>query len=966
MSRSDGPTLRFDAFHLPPGVDLLYRGADVMPLEPRAVRVLRYLVEHHDRVLTKEEILEEIWADVFTTDGVLKKAVSQIRRVIGDDAERSKFIATYHSRGYRFIAPVNRAHTPPPATTVAPIPPAPSNELIPNYDRLAARDAEMLTLRAELKSALEGNPRPVVLTGDAGIGKTQLIRHFRRWTLEQETISVYGRFFDYRGARLAPYQVFIDLLRDAIGRNAEGESLRDVIEEATGVRLPAGLFGVERATSPGAVGDQYRFVIPICRCWLALSRKRPVVMILDDWQWADPASLDVVACLMRMLHSERLMLIMVVRANEAERDDDPVRRWLEEHAAGRAYTTLRLEPLDQNECLEVIGSIFGMRRSADIPRRDVESLYRLTNGNPYFLVETLRLLVAAGAVVPDEAKKRWIWKGIKNLALPETLVTAARAKVDRLSDRVRALLELASVLGDEFRVRTLCTLAGEDEESVEEMLSEGLRAGVLSIQGLTPGEDCRFQHSILRHVVYDSIPPHRRRALHVRAAEAIEIIYADERDRIAEALVAHYRAAGNARRSFEAGLSAWRTASLRSEWRKALALIERADEAARALEESEERLNDSERAELFIALAETWRAVGRIRDAQSIAERAVALATSSDDSRVLARAVFIQGLAEIAASDYANARTLLTEAIDLFRRVEDTPAMAQTMAQLAIVEAAVGNYERAWTLVTRLRGYSASEDVNAMAEGILGWAMALRGRFAEGAELLEDALEYYDRAGDVRERALLLRRLHWTHLSRGNYDEAIRLAIRAREDSVTTGDANGEAKANMGIGQARLAQGFHDEAMSFFRRAIEQLKVIGDAHCEAECLWLLGRAFYETGRLDDAQSQLDRSLQMIRTIGDRDDEFRILIDVARLNILRGELLHAQQNATTARRIAEDLGNREGSALAMLELAHVALLRGDADLANEQARRAAAVLEELQSAERWRATSLLDRIDRVSS
>ncbi|HWW61364.1 MAG TPA: winged helix-turn-helix domain-containing protein, partial [Thermoanaerobaculia bacterium] len=277
MARADGTTLRFDAFHLPPGVDLLYRDTDVVPLEPRAVRVLRYLVEHHDRVLSKEELLEEVWADVFTTDGVLKKAVSQIRRVLGDDADRSRFIATYHGRGYRFIAPVGRAASSRP-------PASPRRELLPSYDQLAGRNAEMLTLRAELRSALEGNPRPVVITGEAGVGKTQLARHFRRWTLEQGAVSLYGRFFEYRGARLAPYQIFIDLLRDAVA-DEPGASLGDRVESMCGMRLPAGLFTDSEHSLAGAgaasLGDHYRFVVPLTRCWLALSRKQPVVMVLD-------------------------------------------------------------------------------------------------------------------------------------------------------------------------------------------------------------------------------------------------------------------------------------------------------------------------------------------------------------------------------------------------------------------------------------------------------------------------------------------------------------------------------------------------------------------------------------------------------------------------------------------------------------------------------------------------------------
>jgi DNA-binding winged helix-turn-helix (wHTH) protein/pSer/pThr/pTyr-binding forkhead associated (FHA) protein len=104
------PALYFDSFHLPHNVDLLYNGEEVVPLEPRAVQVLRYLAQNHERVVPKEELLDTIWPDVFTTDGVLKRAISQVRRALGDDADEARFIETYHRRGYRFIAPVRRHH----------------------------------------------------------------------------------------------------------------------------------------------------------------------------------------------------------------------------------------------------------------------------------------------------------------------------------------------------------------------------------------------------------------------------------------------------------------------------------------------------------------------------------------------------------------------------------------------------------------------------------------------------------------------------------------------------------------------------------------------------------------------------------------------------------------------------------------------------------------------------------------
>ncbi|HJQ39732.1 MAG TPA: AAA family ATPase [Thermoanaerobaculia bacterium] len=921
MSHADDSVLQFGAFHLPQGVELLYRGEEVVPLEPRAVRVLRYLVEHNDRVLSKEELLEEVWSDVFTTDGVLKKAVSQIRRTIGDDAEQSRFIATYHGRGYRFIAPVTRAGAAAPKVASEPAP-----ELMPNYDQLAARDMELLTLRAEFLSALEGSPRPVAITGEAGIGKTQLVRHFRRWAVQQGAISLYGRFFDYRGARLAPYELFIDLLRSWSGGlqpagtlgglKPAAPSLRDAIEAASGIRLPAELFEESNRGDVvgGQAGDHFRFIVPICRAWLALSRRQPIVLALDDLQWADPASLDILGCLMRLIGSEPLMLIVIIRSDEVESGDHRVRTWLAGEALRRTYTTLRLQRLAEPDCREVIGRIFGIRRRGEVPPGDVETLHGLTGGNPYFLVETLRHLVAVGAIAPDDGSRGWRWNGVRDRPLPETILTAARAKVDRLPERVRGMLEHASVIGEEFHIETLCAITGSTVAEVEEVLSEGVRGGVLSIQNLSPGEDCRFQHSILRHVVYDAVPPRRRRELHARAAAALESVYGAESERVAEALAAHWLAAGDKRRAFEAGMRAWRAASSRSEWRKALTLIERAQETSRGL-----TLGTGESLELLLALGETWRAAGRLRESLAVLDRAVAI-----EGADLGRALLLRGLTEFALSDYTTARASLAQALDFFLEQDNRPAIARTLVHLAAVEAATGRYERAASLLEELQAGQPSAELAALADGIIGWSLALRGEYAKGAELLARALEYHDRVGAIRERAHLLRRLHWTHLSRGEFEKAIELATRARADSATVGDVDGEAKANMGIGQAHLGLHQHDEAVSFLTRAITQLKPVGDVHCEAECLWLLGRARCETGALDESAELLDRALTMIRKIGDRDDEFRVLTDMARLKIARGEHDAARECALAARAIAAALKNQQG-----VEQAEAELMRCDA-------------------------------------
>src|SRR5829696_8747294 len=267
-------TYHFSPFSLSPGVGLLFRDGAPVSLEPRAVKVLAYLVRSRGRVVPKEELLDKVWSDVFTTDAVLKQAVSQIRRALGDAAERPRYIQTFHARGYQFIAPVSveaevteeAAGTARPAAapakenegdavTAPPRAEMRREEAGPNYDLLVGREKELSLLRAEYGRVLAGAGQPVVVRGEPGIGKTQLARHFGRWAREQGAAFIYARFFDYEASRLAPYETFIDLLSAALSpeRRAEagtsrahtGRELREAVASRCGERLPDELFGVE-------------------------------------------------------------------------------------------------------------------------------------------------------------------------------------------------------------------------------------------------------------------------------------------------------------------------------------------------------------------------------------------------------------------------------------------------------------------------------------------------------------------------------------------------------------------------------------------------------------------------------------------------------------------------------------------------------------------------------------------------
>src|SRR5215216_5616659 len=573
-------TFHFPPFSLSPGVGLLFRDGAAVSLEPRAVKLLAYLVRSRGRVVPKEELLDQVWSDVFTTDAVLKQAVSQIRRALGDAADAPRYVQTFHARGYQFIAPVSveTEETPKPAAshesdavetpaTVAPQAGA-SEEAGPNYDLLVGREKELSLLRAEYGRVLAGAGQPVVVKGEPGIGKTQLARHFGRWAREQGAAYVYGRFFDYEASRLAPYETFIDLLSGALsfgGRSLAPGELRGAVKARCGVELPDELFVVNDSNTQlarAASGDHFRIVAPMGRAFLRLSRERPLVMVLDDLQWADEVSLDCLGYLMRVRAAEPLLLVMPARAEEASDTKHKLGEWLKRHADYRSFTSVRLQPLSEPAVREAVEEAFGGAfRAPLIPQTDTSTVFRVTGGNPYFLVETLRLLVAEGAISAadgaSESGPRWQWNGIENVPLPDSLVMAALGKLERTPSDLRELLEHAAVIGDEFRVETLARMSGRGEDELDESLREGLRLGVLAERGLSLGEDYRFYHTILRRVLYESLAPRRRRRLHMLAAAAIEQVHARHPERLAESLSTHYEAAGNARRAFRWSMRAW-------------------------------------------------------------------------------------------------------------------------------------------------------------------------------------------------------------------------------------------------------------------------------------------------------------------------------------------------------------------------------------------------------------------------
>lgn len=818
----------------------------------------------------------------------------------------------------------------------------------PVPDRLLGREAEQGTLQAEFRRCRIGSGYPVIVHGDPGVGKTFLARHFQGWAEAQGARVLYTRFYEDHDASLSPYQIFLDLLSAAEESSFDSRNAANGEEQAPEISNPSSAF----AQSIG-------------QAFVRLSRQQPLVLIFDDLQWATPACRDAIGYLMRASDGESLMLLGLARSEDLSRADHPVARWLSRQAAQRRFTSLSLESFDRTRFGAVLRALVpGPAGTSDVPPADVRRLYDLSGGNPYFLIELLRLLVTRGTLAWEQHPvPGWRWRNPGEWTLPDTLVMAARSKLYGLPPELLDVLQGAAVLGDEFRLATLQSLLGLPTLKLEKGLDAAVNHGLLTHRGLLPGSDYGFRHSLVRQVILEDLAPFQRRRLHAAAAGALQPAGSDSAPALAAALSWHYEAAGQHEETVTWSLAAWREARSRAQWPEAMRLLERARGALDCTNEG--GTAGRQRLETMLGQAEAAWQLGQLKRSRDCAEAALALARHAAEPVFEAGALLQQACTAVALGHYRAAERAAESAADCFIELQDTVGVSKARMQLAAARTAMGNYRSATEVMHQILKRSRDASTIDAANGQLGWALALQGRFSEAVPPLQSSVAGAERLGQARELAVRLRRLHWVHLSVGEYGEAYALARRAYALARRVDDAFDEAKAIMGMGQARLGQGLCGEAIAYLRRTLDKLQQVGDSHCEAESLWLLGRAHCESGRIEAARELLTRALVMVREIGDRDDEFRFLIDLGRVELAAQRPETALPLLTESAAIATELGSRDGLGLARAEHANALAALARPTEALDEARSAVALLDESGSAERWRGYWALARALRTA-
>jgi DNA-binding CsgD family transcriptional regulator len=346
-----------------------------------------------------------------------------------------------------------------------------------------------------LTAAIEGNGRVVVMGGEAGIGKTTLVRVLAGDALRRNVRVLQGNCYD------------------VFSTPAFGPWLELFASPESDPSLP----NLPEAFSGGAtreVSDQAALFASVRDFFAELSRSSPVLLILEDLHWSDLESLDLLRDLSRRATRMRLLIVVTYRTDDLGRTS-PFYHRLPALIRETACRRIELRRLDRDQLGALVDSSTGLSP----PDRDrlIDYLARHSEGNPFFATELIRTLLDRGLLA--QQGNTWELAALDRIALPPLLVQVIDARVSRLGNDIREWLATASVIGQDVPVRIWSAVACVGEDALHDAVDQAIEAHILEVNDR--GTSVRFVHALTRSALYDSVLPLRRRAWHARVASTL-------------------------------------------------------------------------------------------------------------------------------------------------------------------------------------------------------------------------------------------------------------------------------------------------------------------------------------------------------------------------------------------------------------------------------------------------------------
>jgi tetratricopeptide (TPR) repeat protein len=740
--------------------------------------------------------------------------------------------------------------------TATATPDAPTREPL-----LIGRHTETARLRAALDEARGGKAPLVAVLGEAGIGKSRLVTDVSQVGLASVLV---GRA--YESTRAVPFGLWVDLLRT--GGVAEDRSLLVAVGSTYRAELARLLpeLGAPGLTLPSTPDGAVRIFQAVTRVLRHLAARDPLMIVLEDLHWADDMSLRLLSFVSRQVETSPVLI--VVTAREEDLADAPILGQLlaERNREGRLLA-LNLGRLSQDDTRALAEAL---TRPGSPVREHMEWVWTTSEGNPFIAIETVRALGQAPAGREPGAT-----------ALTPRVRELLAERLTRLGLRAHELLATAAVIGRRFDFELLQRAGGLNPAETAEAVEELVRRHVL--QSL--GDELDFTHDRIRDHVYEGILPVRRRVLHGSVAVALEALYEDSPDAVADRLALHYAEAGDPDRAVHHLTRAAELASRKYAHAQSVALLRDSVSWLDRLPAGPER--DWQRIELVLRTAESLFFLGRFREGVDVLVAEEKRLVDLPDGGLAARYHFW---------------------------------LANLYTRLNAHDLAV---EHAWRAIEMARDAGDAGTVG-KAYGVLGVEAYWAGDGVRGIEVGRQGVALLEGTGERWWLAMGCFYLGLNHLFMGDFDPALEAEARVRAIGEELGDPRLQSFADLATGMVLTARGEAEPAVAACRRS---LSAAPDPVSRAYATAHLGYAHLERGDHGDALRHLEDAVEQIGRFGVRQWEGYFMTLLGEVHLAAGNRARAEELVRQGLALTREAGNRFGVGWAERALGRTASARG---------------------------------------
>ncbi len=825
---------------------------------------------------------------------------------------------------------------------------------------LVDRTAELEKLKTAFENALINRFSVVALQGETGVGKTRLMQELAVRAQSKGAVVLYGTAEDglpyaawIDAARQYVAQAPTELLRRALGQHAP-EFARLVPDVAAKLGTIPPYKPIEERQ------ERLRFYGTVTQFFISICSQTPLLLLLDDMQWADQSSTDLLEYFVRIASGLRVLTVCSCKTEDMQ-PDSPIYRTLMKLNKQRLLETIQVKNLNKEETSDLIKQSFGEQT---VSSEFAELIHQRTGGNPFFAEEVLRSLVEEGAVFRTE--KGWDRKPVQEIVLPDSVKSALKSRLKRLEPETINVLMMASVIGLDFDFEVLREFSQIEEDALLQKLEAAFSAGL--VQQIPRQKNMfKFTDDRVRELLLNDLIPIRRAKYHLKIAEAMQETYSRNLEGQAEAIASHFSEGGDTERTIKYSIMAGdRNRAIHAyqqattSYNRALDLIE--------LEEGKER----EKASILEKLAACYNLAGQPQESARHYQQALSLNEKLHDFKACARisvglvyalfrakptgvqegipvlrqalkyveadpesyeaAALYASLANWLSDNYDEAKTWVDKALEAGQKSGNLAAVAESLTTKASFLVESGRIDECLVLFEEALDLALQHGFHYLATNILSnlSAYTYPRDIAKGREYALQSLEVAKREYVIPSEAGSLAWLSYLDWLKGDWSVALDGVERALGMAQRLGFMNDPIQyGEVCKGLVHLSMGNLDQAEKCLENSnVKQNPLI--MHVVAFNL-AMGKVRLDQGRDDEAKRYFETCVDAFKK-----SEFspipphqvEALLHLATIYARHGQLDEARKISVWARRLAETLKGDAG--LAMASQAEAALLLADGD------------------------------------